>query len=149
VDNTVIIGADHGGFDLKEKVKAYLSEKGYRVTDVGTHSTDSVDYPDYAYAVAQKVSCGEFARGIVICTSGIGVSIVANKATNVRAALCTSVEQARLSRQHNDANVLALSARFTPADSIENICDAWFNTDFEGGRHERRVRKIAECDSDK
>lgn len=146
MDTRLIIGSDHGGFDLKEKVKKYLCGQGYDLTDVGTYSTDSVDYPEYARAVAEKVSHGDFDRGIVICTSGIGVSIVANKFKNIRAALCTSVEQARLSRLHNDANVLALSARFTPSDSVETICDRWLHTEFEGGRHERRVRKIAECE---
>ena len=140
----VIIGSDHGGFELKERVKTFLHANGYTVIDKGTYSREACDYPDCVFPVVECISRGECNQGIVICTSGIGVSICANKVRGIRAALCTSVEQAELSRMHNDANVLALSARFTPPDVAVMICERWLETAFEGGRHARRVQKISE-----
>lgn len=144
MDNRLIIACDHGGFDLKESLKDALTKKGYEITDLGTNSKDSVDYPDYACALGAKVGSGEFNRGIVICTSGIGVSICANKSKGVRAALCMNEEQAMLSRQHNNANVLALGAKYVSLEDAVKISEKWLTTDFEGGRHERRVNKISD-----
>ena len=142
MDAHIIIGSDHGGFERKEEIKAFLQSKGYIVEDVGAFSADSVDYPEFAFAVSEKVSDGTFPRGIVVCTSGIGVSMVANKSRNVRAALCTSVEHARLSRLHNDANVLAIGAKFSDKDTATQICEVWLTTEFEGDRHQKRIEKI-------
>ena len=139
----VAIACDHAGFDLKEKLKKYLSEKLLlEVTDLGTYSLDSVDYPDFGHKVGNEVSNGSADKGIVICGSGIGISIAANKVKGIRAALCTSVEHAELSRKHNDANVLALGARLTPLETIYKITDAWLDTSFEQGRHLDRIKLI-------
>ncbi len=139
----IAIGADHAGFALKEALKARLVSEGIAVEDFGTHSKDSVDYPDIGVAVARAVSEGKADRGVLICHTGIGMSIAANKVPGVRAALCRTDEDARLSRRHNDANVLALSGSFTPPDLAAAITDAFLETGFEsGGRHERRVDKI-------
>jgi ribose 5-phosphate isomerase B len=146
MDTSIIIGADHGGFELKEALKKYLLNQGYQIKDVGSFSSDSVDYPDFAYQVSEKIADGSYTKGIVVCTSGIGVSIVANKSKGVRAALCTSEEHARLSRLHNDANVLALGSKFTSFELAKRICDIWLNTAFEGGRHEKRIKKISDCE---
>ncbi len=138
---TIAIGADHAGFSLKEQLKAWLAAGGHRVIDHGTHSTDSVDYPDYAAAVADAVRAGGAERGVLVCGSGIGMAMAANKVAGVRAAVAGDTEVARLSRQHNDANVLALGARLTaPAQALEVA------TPFEGGRHARRVDKLAQLD---
>lgn len=138
----IIIGADHAGFEVKEKVKNYLKKKGIEVEDVGTFSKDSVDYPDYAFKVAEKVSEKKVDFGVLVCKSGIGMSIAANKFKNVRAALCFTPEMAKLARSHNDANVLSLSQEFTKEEEVYKIIDTWLATNFEGGRHERRVGKI-------
>ena len=138
----VAIGADHAGYELKEKVKKYLEKKGIETEDVGTFSKDSVDYPDYAFEVASQVSDKKIDFGVLVCKSGIGMSIAANKFKNVRAALCFSPEMAKLARSHNDANVLSLSQEFTKVDEAYKIIDTWLATNFEGGRHERRVEKI-------
>ena len=138
----VAIGADHAGYELKEKVKKYLEKKGIETEDVGTFSKDSVDYPDYAFQVASQVSDKKVDFGVLVCKSGIGMSIAANKFKNVRAALCFSPEMAKLARSHNDANVLSLSQEFTKVDDAYKIIDTWLATNFEGGRHERRVEKI-------
>ena len=138
----VAIGADHAGYELKEKVKKYLEMKGIETEDVGTFSKDSVDYPDYAFQVASQVSDKKVDFGVLVCKSGIGMSIAANKFKNVRAALCFSPEMAKLARSHNDANVLSLSQEFTKVDDAYKIIDTWLATNFEGGRHERRVEKI-------
>ena len=135
------IGCDHAGFEVKEIVKEYLS-KTYSILDFGTNSNDSVDYPEYGHKVGNAVSTSEVDYGIVICGSGIGISIAANKIKNVRAALCASVEHAIMSRKHNDANILALGARMTKESTVLKIVDAWINTDFEGGRHQNRINKI-------
>lgn len=136
------IGSDHAGFEAKEAIKKFLKNEGIEFEDFGTFSTDSCDYPDFARKVAEAVSRGECERGILCCGSGIGVSIVANKVRKVRAALCHDAETAKLSRQHNDSNVICFAARTTKPDTIEETLKAWFSTDFEGGRHKTRVDKI-------
>ena len=139
----VAIACDHAGFDVKEKLKKYLIEKLlHEVTDLGTYSLDSVDYPHFGHKVGAEVSNGLADKGIVICGSGIGISIAANKVKGIRAALCTSVEHAELSRKHNDANVLALGARLTPLETIYEIIDIWLETSFEEGRHLDRIKLI-------
>jgi ribose 5-phosphate isomerase B len=139
----IALGADHAGFDLKEKIKQYLQEKGIAVDDRGTHSSQSVDYPDYAFRVAAEVAAGNAASGILVCGSGIGMSIAANKVHGVRAAHVTSEIEAQLARQHNDANVLAIGGRVLNESAARKIIDCWLNTDFAGGRHQLRVEKIA------
>jgi len=134
----IIIGSDHAGFDLKEALKSAIDG----VTDIGTDSTDSVDYPDFGARVARAVSSGAFDRGILVCGSGVGMSIVANKIPGIRAALCTDTETARLSRMHNDANVLVLAGRRTDPKEAVAIATVWLDTPFEGGRHARRLDKI-------
>jgi len=142
----IAIGADHAGFVLKEQLKAWLAADGHLAIDHGTHSTDSVDYPDYAARVAQAVRDGSAERGLLVCGSGIGMAMAANKVAGVRAAVAGDAEVARLSRQHNDANVLALGARLmAPAQALE-VVQAWLATPFEGGRHARRVDKLAQLD---
>lgn len=139
----IAIGSDHAGFFLKEKLRAYLAGTDAEVVDEGTDSSDSVDYPDFAEKVAADVSSGKADRGILVCGTGIGVCISANKIHGIRAAQAWNPEIARLSRQHNDANVLCLSGRFLePALAIEMI-QVWLTTPFEGGRHQRRVDKIS------
>jgi ribose 5-phosphate isomerase B len=138
----IIIGADHAGFSLKETIKTFLVNSGREVTDEGTFSLESVDYPDFGITVAKKVSSGEFLRGILICASGVGMTIVANKFPHVRAALCLDEEGARLSRLHNDANILALAGRRTEPETAKAIVDMWLKTAFEGGRHQARLDKI-------
>ncbi len=138
----VVIGADHAGYELKEKVKKYLEIKGLEVEDVGTFSKDSVDYPDYAFKVASQVSEKKVDFGVLVCKSGIGMSIAANKFKNVRAAVCFTAEMAKLARSHNDANVLSLSQEFTKEEEAYKIVETWLATEFEGGRHQRRVDKI-------
>ncbi|MCF7818669.1 MAG: ribose 5-phosphate isomerase B, partial [Kiritimatiellales bacterium] len=138
----IAIGSDHGGFTLKTSLVAVLKKKGIIVEDLGTNNAESVDYSDYAAAVADKVSNAAVDLGVIVCTSGIGVSITANKFPRVRAALCLNAEMATLSRQHNNANVLCLSQKFTTTEVAEGILDAWLAANFEGGRHERRVKKI-------
>jgi ribose 5-phosphate isomerase B len=139
----IAIGADHAGFTLKEALKDRLRSERVEIEDFGAHSKESVDYPDIGVAVARAVSEGKADRGILICHTGIGMSITANKVDGVRAALCRTEEDARLARRHNDANVLALSGSFTPPDQAGAITKAFLETGFEsGGRHERRVEKI-------
>ena len=141
----IAIASDHGGFDLKEAVRKHLEEKGITCRDFGTDNKASCDYPDFAGAAAKAVADGECERGIVICTTGIGVSIVANKVNGIRCGLCTNVTQARLTREHNDANMLALGAGITGQTAVMDIVDTFLSTEFSHGeRHERRVRKIAE-----
>ncbi len=141
----IAIASDHGGFDLKEAVRKHLEEKGITCKDFGTDSRASCDYPDFAGAAAKAVADGKCEKGIVICTTGIGVSIVANKVNGIRCGLCTNVTQARLTREHNDANMLALGAGITGQTAAMDIVDTFLSTAFSHGeRHERRVRKIAE-----
>lgn len=136
------IASDHAGFELKEALKNWLEANGYLIEDYGTNSTTSMDYPDAIHPLASDISCGRFQRGIVICGSGIGVSIVANHHKGVRCALCYEEELVILSRQHNDANVLALGARFISFEKALILVQAFLSTDFEGGRHQTRVDKI-------
>jgi len=138
----VAIGADHGGFDLKEELRGYLVQWGYKVLDLGTSSREPVDYPDLAEAVANAVVRGNAWRGIVIDTAGIGSSIAANKVPGARAALCYDRATARNSREHNDANILSLGARLIPAEVAREVVAVWLETSFAGGRHQRRVDKI-------
>ena len=140
--NKIAIGCDHAAFNEKEKLKKYLIKNGYELVDVGTNSSDSVDYPSFGHEVGKLVANNKVNKGIVICGSGIGISIAANKIKGVRAALCTSSEHAKMSRKHNDANVLALGARMTDFSLILEIVQAWLSTDFEGGRHLKRVNLI-------
>ncbi|HQU81766.1 MAG TPA: ribose 5-phosphate isomerase B [Pyrinomonadaceae bacterium] len=143
----IALGADHAGFEEKERLKKTLDEIGVEYEDVGTFSTDSVDYPDFAQKVGEAVAKGEVEQGIVVCGSGIGVAIAANKIHGVRAAQAWNEETARLARQHNDANVLTIGARVIPEAEIPNIVKAWFSANFEGGRHEKRVEKITALES--
>ena len=138
----VLIASDHAGFDGKEAIKKTLDEMGVEYKDLGTSSLDSVDYPDYAERVAKGVASGEAERGILVCGSGIGMEITANKVAGVRAALAWNEETARLARRHNDANIVAVGERTTPHETIDQIVRAFLTTDFEGGRHQRRIEKI-------
>ncbi len=141
-DTIIGIGSDHAGFELKEHIKEVFGKEGYRFKDFGTHSAQSADYPDFAHALAQEVQEGLLQTGILVCGSGIGVSITANKHPHVRCALCWNREIARLSRQHNNANVLALPGRFIEKQEAEAAVRMFFQTGFEGGRHQRRIDKI-------
>ena len=136
------IASDHAGFELKESLRDRLRELGFEVRDLGTDSASSTDYPDFAHPVAQMVSNGEAERAVLLCGTGLGMSYVANRYPNVRAAVVWTPEIAELSRRHNDANVLVLPARFLSPDDARRILDVWLGTGFEGGRHERRVDKI-------
>ena len=138
----ISLGADHNGTDFKQMLSDHLKSAGHEVLDVGPSGTDSVDYPDFAFAAAEMVSNGEANRGILICGSGIGMSMAANKVPGVRAALCFTPESAALTRRHNDANVLALAGWQSDGDEVLEIVDTFLATDFEGGRHARRVDKI-------
>lgn len=138
----VALGADHAGFDLKNALKRVLDELGVAYEDLGTSSPDSVDYPDYAESVGRGVADGRFDRGILVCGSGIGMSIAANKVAGIRAAVVTEVESARLARAHNDANVIALGSRLTPEPVAADIIRAFLQTEFQGGRHAARLAKI-------
>jgi ribose 5-phosphate isomerase B len=142
----IAIAADHGGFSMKEDLKPYLQKQGYLVDDCGTHSSDSVDYPDFAYAVAVKVSRGEAWRGIIIDGAGIGSCMVANKVPGVRAAMCYDHATALNSREHNNANVLTLGAGMIDTTLAHQIVLTWLNTKFGGGRHARRVDKIMDIE---
>ncbi len=139
---TVALGADHGGFSLKENLIAHLTDQGYRVEDCGTFSAESVDYPDFAYAVAKMISSGEAWRGIIIDGAGIGSCMAANKVPGVRAAMCYDHATAVNSREHNNANVLTLGAGLIGSSLARQIVDTWLSTEFGGGRHARRVDKI-------
>ncbi len=139
----VVIASDHAGFQGKEAIKRMLSQWGVEHEDLGTHSEDSVDYPDYAELVAVAVARGEAERGILVCGSGIGMEIAANKVAGIRAALVWNEETAKLARQHNDANIVAVGTRTTDPQTIDQIIRAFLTTDFEGGRHTRRLEKIA------
>lgn len=138
----IAIGGDHAGFDLKEKLRDWLSRSGFESKDFGTYSSESADYPDFAHPVSSAVEKKEFDLGILICGSGNGVAITANKHAGIRAAICWNEELASLARQHNDANILCLPARYISSDLAIKIVDKFLNSAFEGGRHERRVKKI-------
>jgi ribose 5-phosphate isomerase B len=139
---TVGLACDHAGYQMKEAVKKHLQDAGYEVKDFGTDSGDSVDYPDYAHPMAEAVDKGDMDRGITLCGSGNGISMVANKHQHVRAAICWNEEITRLAREHNDANVCSLPARFISHEEALKFVDLFMNTLFEGGRHQRRVDKI-------
>lgn len=140
----VAVGADHAGFQLKERIKAYLEKRGDTVLDMGTHSAESTDYPQYAFQVAEAVRDGKADRGILVCDSGNGIAIAANKVEGIRAAIAINPKHAEMSRRHNDANVLVLaSALLPPSEEIPTL-DAWFAAPFDGGRHTRRVGQIAD-----
>jgi ribose 5-phosphate isomerase B len=142
----IALGADHAGFRAKESIKKYLEGAGYRVDDVGTGSEESVDYPDFARAVGERVAAGKNPLGIVVCGTGIGVSIAANKVEGIRAALAHDSLTARRAREHNDANVLALGGKIVGEDEAIAIVQEFLNAQFAGGRHQRRVEKINEMD---
>jgi ribose 5-phosphate isomerase B len=142
----VAIGSDHAGYEDKEKVKKQLEELGFEYEDVGTNSTESVDYPIYAQKVAEKVASGEVEQGLLICGSGNGMQIAANKIHGIRAALAWNEETARLARQHNDANVLSIPARMISAEEVSKVVKSYLDAKFEGGRHARRVEEISELE---
>jgi len=142
----IAIAADHAGFGLKEEIRKTLAELGLSVEDFGTKSSDSVDYPDFAEKVARLVAAGEFDRGILVCGTGIGMAIAANKVAGIRAATVTDVEMARLSREHNDANVLAIGARVLDRKRALEIVRAFLETPFAGDRHQRRIDKITDLE---
>lgn len=138
----IALGCDHGGFELKETIKRFLIEKGYEVTDKGCNSTDSVDYPKYGKLVGHSVASKETDKGILICGTGIGISLAANKVKGIRAALCSNTTVAKLTREHNDANILSLGARITGDVLALDIVNTFLTTEFEGGRHQKRVDQI-------
>ncbi len=142
----IAIGSDHAGFEAKEQAKREIAALGLDVDDKGTDNLDSVDYPDFGAAVGRAVAAGEVDRGVVICGSGIGISIAANKVPGVRAALCWNEETARLARQHNDANVLCIGARFIPPEEAAQMIRVFMETEFAGGRHNQRVEKLTKLD---
>ncbi|GAB6137288.1 ribose 5-phosphate isomerase B [Halanaerobaculum tunisiense] len=142
----IALGSDHGGYNLKQKIKDLLEDKGLDYKDFGTDSTTSVDYPDFGKQVAQAVADNEFELGILVCGTGIGMSITANKVPGVRAALCHDVFSARATRQHNNSNVLTLGERVIGTEVALEIVKTWLETDFEGGRHQRRVDKITQLE---
>ncbi|MBN1278852.1 MAG: ribose 5-phosphate isomerase B [Chlorobium sp.] len=141
----IAVGSDHAGFELKTYVVEWLRKNGHEVVDMGPFSEESVDYPDYARKVGESVAEGSSNQGVLLCGTGIGVSISANKVKGVRAALACRPEFATLAREHNDANVICFSARFTDRETIAKSLENWFAASFEGGRHERRVNKIEPC----
>jgi ribose 5-phosphate isomerase B len=144
----IAIASDHAGYEGKERLKPVLEGLGIQYEDLGTVSEASVDYPDYARKVAEEVAQGKVEQGMLVCGSGTGMAIAANKVPGVRAAVAWNEEIARLAREHNDANVLALGARVTPAEELPKIVKAWFAAKYEGGRHERRVEKIREIEKE-
>jgi len=139
---TIGLASDHAGFELKEYVKTWLEAKGWEYKDFGTYSTDSCDYPDFAHPLAEAVETGECYPGIAICGSGEGISMTLNKHQGIRAALCWTSEIAHMTRLHNDANVLVMPGRFIDTETASQIMDEFFNTEFEGGRHQKRIDKI-------
>ena len=141
-ENRIVIASDHAGFPLKERVKKFLISSGLTVDDLGTHDEQSVDYPDYGSLAAAEVSAGRAKRGILICGTGIGMSIVANRYPRVRAALCMSIEMARLAREHNDANIVVLAGRLLAPEVALEIVNTWLTVEFQAGRHLFRIEKI-------
>ena len=139
----IAICSDHGGYELKTKLIPYIEELGHEVVDMGCYSEKSVDYPDYAFPMAEAVAAGEYDRGVAICGTGIGVSICCNKVNGIRCALCGDVLSAELTRRHNDSNVLAMGGRIIGVETAKAIAKVWLSTDFEGGRHIARLEKIA------
>ena len=141
-NNKIVIGSDHAGYSLKIKVIDYLKSKGIEVLDVGPDSADRCDYPVYAHALCEKIQSGEFELGILVCGTGIGMSIAANKHNGIRAACCSDTFSARMTRMHNDSNILCLGERITGIGLALDIVDIWLNTEFEGGRHQKRIDMI-------
>ena len=144
----IIIGSDHGGFELKKEVISHLEKRGIEVTDVGTYSTDSCNYPDYARALCKRIQSGEFERGILVCGTGIGISIAANKHNGIRAACCSDTFSARMTRMHNDANVLCFGGRVVGAGLACDMVDLFVDTEFDGGRHIDRVNMLADIEKE-
>lgn len=142
----IVIASDHGGYNLKELIKENLTNKGYVIDDLGAYCNDSVDYPEYGKKAAEAVAKGEADKGIVVCGTGIGISISANKVKGIRCALCSDVYSAKMARAHNDSNMIALGGRVVGVDLALEIVNAWLATDFDGGRHLRRVNKIMEIE---
>ena len=142
----IALGSDHGGFDLKKEIINYLESKNIQVTDFGTHTQESCDYPDYALKVAEEVAKGNFELGIIVCGTGIGVSIVANKVPGIRAALCSDTFSAHATRQHNNANILTLGARVVGTGLALDIVEMFITSKFEGDRHQKRIDKITEIE---
>lgn len=142
----IVIASDHTGVELKEDIKAFLNEKGYKVVDMGSNGNESVDYPDYGIPAAQMVSSGKIEKGILICGTGIGMSIVANKFPNIRAALVNDVYSARMAKEHNDANILVIGGRVAGKGLAREMVRVWLEANFEGGRHQRRLDKIREIE---
>ncbi len=143
----VAVAADHRGVELKKKLKEFLSRLGHEVTDLGVSSEEPMDYPDVAFPLSKRVASKEFDRGILVCMSGTGMAICANKVKGVRAAICDNMEHAKLSREHNDANVLILGSKFVSDEAACEIARGWLSTPFEGGRHEKRVQKIIDFEN--
>ena len=139
----VVVGSDHGGFELKEVLKKHLEDKGIDVTDVGAYDTNSVDYPDIAVKACEKVTSGECSWGILVCGTGIGISMAANKVDGIRCALVSNEYSAEMTKRHNNANMLAFGGRVTGPDLAKSILDAYINAEFEGGRHQKRIDKIS------
>lgn len=144
----IIIASDHAGFSLKEKLKLYLEKRGFKVEDLGAYSDERCDYPGFAYAVAKKIYAGKYNRGVLVCKTGIGNSIVANRLPGVRAALCYNVRAARLSREHNDSNILVLGSSFVNEALARRILEVWLKTKFLGGRHKRRLNQLKEIEKE-
>ena len=142
----IAIASDHAGLELKEDIKTFLKEKGVAILDMGTNGSESVDYPDYGIPVAEKVSRGELNKGILICGTGIGMSIVANKFSNVRAALVNDVYSATMAKEHNDANILVIGGRIAGKGLAREMVKVWMEAKFEGGRHQKRLDKIKEIE---
>ena len=142
----IVIASDHGGYELKEIIKIHLNEKGYSVIDIGTNSNESVDYPDFGREAGEMIAANKDYKGIVICGTGIGISMSANKVDGVRCALCTNEYMAKMATQHNDANMIALGNRVLGSGLAIDIVDAWLDTKFEGGRHQIRVNKIMDIE---
>ena len=143
----IAVGSDHAGYRLKEIVKRYLQSQGHRVTDYGTFSEQSVDYPDYGFAVAREVAAGRHHRGVLVCGTGQGMTMTANRIKGIRAALCGDIETAQMTRRHNDSNVLVLSGWKTDPQLIPQILSVWLSTEFEAGRHLRRIQKLDDSSS--
>ncbi len=144
----IAIASDHGGFELKQTVVAYLADKGYDYTDFGTHNEESVDYPSYGRKVGEEVTSGRYDRGIVICGTGIGIGIAANKVPGIRCALCHDIFSARATRNHNDSNMLSMGGRVIGPGLALEIVETWLGAEFEGGRHQRRVDAIGEIEKE-
>lgn len=143
----IAIGSDHGGLELKEEIRKHLEDKGIDIKDFGTYSDDSVDYPDFGKKVSQSVANGEYDRGIVVCGTGIGISIACNKVKGIRCALCSDTYSAKMASMHNNANVIALGGRVIGKDLAKEIVDSFLKAEFQGGRHERRVNKIIDIEN--